>query len=259
MTESLLPADDLRHFLEHLAKASAEVICPWFFNTDLKIEFKADATPVTEADTSAEQRLRECIRERFPDHGIIGEEYPEENPGAPFNWVLDPIDGTKAFAAGSPHFGTLICLREGEQPIWSAIHLPVLNRLYIGNTTEAWLNGSSLRMPPPPSLDKCLLLCTDAKDPSEGHSKAGWQRLLHSTGDCRSWGDCFGYTLLASGTAHIMTDPILSIWDLAALIPVITGAGGTLSAWDGSPAATASSCVAAHPQIHSKVIDILNS
>ncbi len=119
-------------FLKLLAFDSAKIINSMFAKTDLQVEWKDDDTPVTYADRKAEEVMREMISMEYPDHGIIGEEFGATNPDAEYTWVLDPIDGTRAYASGSPHFGTLICLRRNGLPIWGAIHISALGKLYIG-------------------------------------------------------------------------------------------------------------------------------
>ncbi|MEX0322376.1 MAG: inositol monophosphatase family protein [Puniceicoccaceae bacterium] len=245
-------------FLKQLAFESAKVINPLFANPDLEVEWKEDDTPVTYADRKAEEVMRELIKKEFPEHGIIGEEYGSENPDAEYTWILDPVDGTRSFAAGSPLFGTLICLRHKGVPIWGAIHISAMGKLYIGNNTTCWCNDRPVVLPKPPPLEKCFLVTTDPKSPSQYHSQAGWDRLLAATDQYRSWGDCFGYTLLVSGGAHIMTDPILNLWDIAALIPVLKGAGAAISDWYGNAPNGDSGLVATHPDIHAKVVELLS-
>lgn len=250
---------ELPDFLRQLATASAAEILPRFRTRDLAIDRKDDQSPVTEADRKAESVLRQLIHARFPDHGIIGEEFPDQMPDAPFTWVLDPIDGTRSFVAGVPLFGTLICLRQGLKPIWSAIHLPALQQLFIGNNQQAWLNGSPLRLPKnPPPLGACTVLTTDPSTPPNIHSPKGWSNLLKATDACRTWGDCYGYTLVASGQPVIMTDPVLNLWDLAALLPVLRGAGAAASDWQGNPPDQATSLLAAHPSLLPKILQLLN-
>lgn len=249
---------DLIRFLKELASESAKVINPLFANPDLEVEWKADRTPVTYADRKAEEVMRERINREFPDHGIIGEEFGPENADAEFTWILDPVDGTRSFAAGSPHFGTLICLRHKGQPVWGAIHLSALGKLYIGDGRTCWCNDRPTTLRTPPPLRECFLLTTDPKTPGQYHEPAGWDALVAATGQYRSWGDCFGYTLLASGGADIMVDPVLNLWDIAALIPVMHGAGAKLSDWSGKDPVAADSLVAAHPDIHAGVIRLLN-
>ncbi len=245
-------------FLKKLAHESARVINPLFANPQLEVEWKEDETPVTHADRKAEEVMRSLISEKWPEHGIIGEEYGEINPDAEFTWVLDPIDGTRSFAAGSPLFGTLMCLRQAGQPIWGAIHIPALGKLYIGNNEMCLCNDQPVSLPKPPPLEKCFLLTTDPKSPAIYHDAAGWDALLAATDQYRSWGDCFGYTLLLSGGAHIMTDPIMNLWDIAALLPVLRGAGAAASDWHGNAPVGESGLVACHPDIHEQVINLLN-
>jgi histidinol phosphatase-like enzyme (inositol monophosphatase family) len=247
----------MRPFLAHLASLSSAVIMPHFSDPDLKIELKADQTPVTYADRKAEEVLRAAISRAFPDHGIIGEEFGSDRPDAEYTWVLDPIDGTKTFTAGSPHFGTLICLRRHGMPVWGALHLPALGRLFVGNNETAWCNDRTVRVRHTPRLADCTLLVTDPRTPPQLHSASGWQRLLDATGMYRSWGDCFGYALVAGGTADIMCDPIMNLWDIAALLPIVRGAGAAASAWDGSAPDAADSLVVSHPAHHATILSLL--
>jgi myo-inositol-1(or 4)-monophosphatase len=244
-------------FLKLLAFESAKVINPLFSKPGLEIEWKQDDTPVTYADKKAEEVMREMISREFPDHGIIGEEFGEDNPEAEYTWVLDPIDGTRSFAAGCPNFGTLVCLRKNGHPIWGSIHISTMGKLYIGNNQECLCNDRPVSLREPPQLDQCFLLTTDPKSPAQYHNANGWNALLEATGQYRSWGDCFGYTLLVSGQADIMTDPILNLWDIAALLPVLRGAGAVATDWYGKEADGSKGLVAAHPDIHPKVIELL--
>lgn len=253
-----MDADTLIPFFKRLAEASSEVILPLFHNPDLAVEWKGDQTPVTAADRNAELALRKLIMEAFPDHGIIGEEFPPVNADSEWKWILDPIDGTRSFTAGVPLFGTLICLTQADKALWGAIHLPVLQRLYIGNNSTAWCNDRKIRIGPPKALEDCLLLTTDPKGPDSYQPRCQWKQLVASVGQYRSWGDCFGYTLLAEGRADIMTDPILNLWDIAALLPVIRGAGAKATDWKGHSADGAESLVACHPEVHEAVMAILN-
>lgn len=249
----------LPEFLCDLAQASAAVILPYFNDPQRQqLEWKADQTPVTRADREAEALLRQRIRAKFPEHAIIGEEFGAAEDDHEFTWILDPIDGTRAFAAGCPLFGTLICLCRNGAPLWGAIHLPVLQRLYIGDGRQAWLNGKLLRLPEPPPMAKAFLCTTDPKSPPLERSASGWQALLDATDQYRSWGDCFGYTLLMTGGVHIMTDPMMNIWDTAALLPVLRGAGAAACDWHGNDPMQGDSMVSAHPKIMPEVLRLLN-
>ena len=252
LSEKILP------FVHDLAKKSAAVIKPHFANPDLEVETKADDTPVTRADRAAERVMRDLIEKNYPHHGIIGEEYGEKDPDAEFVWVLDPIDGTKSFAAGCPLFGTLIALLHNGQPIAGAIHQPVLDQFCFGDGKTASLNGRPVKMRYCPHLKDAILLTTDIRNIHKHQSGPAFETLIASTSLFRTWGDCYGYLLLASGWADIMLDPILSPWDYFALVPVIRGAGGVITNWQGGDPIGGESIVAASKFIHGRTIEILN-
>lgn len=245
-------------FTENLAEKSGELIRSYYANPDLEVISKQDDSPVTAADRKAEEIMREMIHKSFPEHGIIGEEFGEENPEAEFTWVLDPIDGTISFARGCPLFGTLICLLHKGKPVVGAIHQPVIGQLCLGTPEGTTLNGRPVRIRKPADLSECTLLTTDLKNIKKYQNVKNFEELIQKTKTFRTWGDCYGYLMLASGWADIMMDPVLKKWDLMALIPVIQGAGGKITTWQGNDAVTGDSCVAAHPDIHDKVIRILN-
>ena len=251
--------EEFINFVHKLASESAQVIKPYFGAFDLEVELKSDETPVTAADRGAEEVMRHLIRKEFPDHGIIGEEFGDENEAAEFVWVLDPIDGTKSFASGCPLFGTLICLLHEGQPILGAINQPILERLCIGNNNQTTVNGHPVHVRETDRLSEAILLTTDILSVGEYQSKAGFENLLHGTKLFRTWGDCYGYLLVASGGADIMLDPIVNPWDVLPVIPVVRGAGGVITTWDGGDAAQGDSCVAASQNLHPRVLEILNA
>jgi histidinol phosphatase-like enzyme (inositol monophosphatase family) len=249
----------LRSFIGSLATESGAVIRPYFANPDLAVELKADETPVTVADRQAEQTMRRMIGQRFPDHGIIGEEYGADRPDAEFVWALDPIDGTKSFATGCPLFGTLICLLRNGQPVLGAIHQPILGQLCIGDGQSCTLNGRPIRCRSGRPLSAATLLTTDFLSIGSHQPQAGFDRLLGSVKMARTWGDCYGYLLLASGFADLMLDPVMNPWDLLALVPIVRGAGGTITDWQGRDPVSANSIVAANADLHEQVIEMLNA
>ncbi|HWP60334.1 MAG TPA: histidinol-phosphatase [Candidatus Acidoferrales bacterium] len=251
--------NEFTRFIHTLAERSGEVIRPYFAKADLQVEIKQDRTLVTEADRAAEAALRALIRKTYPDHGILGEEFGQENAAAEFVWTLDPIDGTISFAAGCPLFGTLIGLLHGGRPILGAIYNPVLDQLCVGNNTETTLNGELVRVRETRLLSEATLLTTDLASIAQYQNKAGFDELLRQTRLFRTWGDCYGYLLVASGGADIMLDPIMSPWDIVPLVPVIQGAKGVITTWSGADACQGTSCVAANPTLHPEVLKILNS
>ncbi len=251
--------EEYKKFIRVLAAESARIIKPWFFNPDLQVNLKGDETPVTIADRQAEEVLRDLIRRTYPAHGIIGEEFGEENPSAEFVWLLDPIDGTKTFISGCPLFGTIICLLQAGKPVLGAINLPVLDQFCIGDSQQTTVNNKPVQMRAIHTLSEATLLATDVLSIGEYQNQNGFDKLLAKTKFFRTWGDCYGYMLLAAGWADIMLDPIMNPWDLLALIPIIQGAGGVITTWQGEDAATGNSCIAANKQLHSRVVEILNS
>jgi histidinol phosphatase-like enzyme (inositol monophosphatase family) len=248
-----------RAFLLELAAQSGEFLRPWFGRPDLAVELKADQSPVTAADRGAEELLRRLIGKKFPTHGIIGEELGSENPDAEFVWVLDPIDGTKSFITGVPLWGTLIALLHRGAPILGCIHQPILQQLMLGDNTTTTLNDRAVRMRPMTRLADATLLTSDPLNPAKYQNGPAYDRLLTQVRLSRTWGDCYGYLLLAGGWADVMLDPIMNPWDIQALIPVIRGAGGVITDWHGGDPVKANAIVAAAPALHAQVIAALNS
>lgn len=242
-----------------LAAESGAFIRPLFGHRGLAVESKSDHSPVTAADRGAEEMMRAMIKKRFPDHGIIGEEYGNERADAEYVWVLDPIDGTKAFITGVPLWGTLIGLLHHGQPMLGCIHQPVLSQLLVGDGQTTTLNGRATKMRPCARLADATILTSDTLNLPKYQNGAACDRLVQQAKLYRTWGDCYGYVLLASGLADVMLDPIMNPWDIAALVPVIRGAGGVITNWQGGSAYPAESTVAAAPELHRAVMAILNA
>lgn len=249
-----------RSFVAELARESGDFIRPYFGNPNLVVETKSDESPVTAADRGAEKLLRETIAKRFPSHGLIGEEFGNENPGAEFVWVLDPIDGTKSFASGCPLFGTLIALLHEGRPVLGAIHLSALNQLLIGDNVTTTLNGRPIRVRGTKHVAQATVLTSDTLNLAKYQNGATCDRLLGRAKLVRTWGDCYGYTLVAAGWADVMLDPIMNPWDIAALVPVIRGAGGTITDWKGGEPTNSDSTIAsASAELHAEVLATLQS
>lgn len=248
-----------KQFAIELAERSGDIIRPYFGRPDLYVELKPDDTIVTKADRDAEALMREMIAARFPEHGIIGEEFGEERRDAEFVWVLDPIDGTISFASGSPLFGTLIALEHEGRPVLGVIHQPILRQLCLGDGASATLNGTPARVRPAQSLSAATLLVTDIGEVARRQDGPAFAALMREVKLVRTWGDCYGYLLLATGHADVMCDPVMNPWDIAALVPVVQGAGGVITDWQGRDAAGASSTIATtSPALHAEVLQRLN-
>jgi myo-inositol-1(or 4)-monophosphatase len=248
---------ELKLFAEELAMLSGKII-KQYWRTNVKIENKADESPVTIADKKAEELMRELIMKQYPDHGILGEEFGEHNSAAEYRWILDPIDGTKSFICGTVTFGTLIALVKKNEPILGVINQPILNEFLIGDNNTALLNGLTVKVRKCEDLSQAILLGTDYLHIEKYQSKNGFDNLMRKVKYYRMWGDCYGYYLVATGFADIMIDPIMNPWDSLAVIPVIQGAGGRVSDYKGNDAVTGASLVATAGQVHDEVIRILN-
>jgi histidinol phosphatase-like enzyme (inositol monophosphatase family) len=243
-----------RTFITELALRSGDFIRPHFANPALAVEIKSDDSPVTAADRGAEQLLRDLIAQKFPAHGIIGEEFGNVRPDAEFTWVLDPIDGTKAFIT---LWGTLIALLHNGLPVLGAIHQPILNQLMIGDGSVTTLNDRPVRVRDCPRIEDATLLTSDPLNPAKYQDGSTYDALVKRVRLVRTWGDCYGYLLLASGYADIILDPIMNPWDIAALVPIIRGSGGIITDWHGGAAYPAESTLATAPGLHAQVITAL--
>lgn len=251
-----VPADFTR-FSKLLAGESGKIIKK-YWRTEISVDTKSDASPVTIADKLAEEKMRELINKEFPDHGIIGEEFPAQNKSAEYKWILDPIDGTKSFICGTVIFGTLIALTKNDKPILGVINQPILNEFLIGDNNSAELNGKIVKVRSCKYLHDAVLLCTDHLNIKRYHDINKFNALTEKVKIYRSWGDCYGYYLLATGYADIMVDAIMSVWDTMALIPIMKGAGGIITDYHGNDPVTGNSIIAAVPELHKKIIDMLN-
>lgn len=226
MTQSLMGA------LEEVARLASGVALR-AFQSRLDVELKADGTEVTAADRAAERAARHWIESRFPGDGILGEELGETRPDARRRWILDPIDGTKSFIRGVPFWGTLVAVAEGETVLAGAIHCPALDELVVAAAGEGcWWNGSRARV--------------------SGVDRMEDARVLRT-------GDCHSYLLVATGRAEVMADPVLSPWDAAALVPVITEAGGVFTDWTGRATAFGGSGVATNAALARAARDALGA
>lgn len=244
-----------RTFITELARASGDFIRPLFRLPGLAVDFKADHTPVTAADRGAEELLRTRIAQRYPNHGIIGEEFGNERPEAEFVWVLDPIDGTKAFVTGLTLWGTLIALLHRGQPVLGCIHQPVLGQLMIGDGSTTTLNEVPVRCRATRTVADATLLCSEPFAADAHRDGPAFDALARRALVFRTWGDCYGYLLVASGWADVMLDATVNPWDIAALVPIIRGAGGTITDWTGgAPYPADSTVAAATAELHAEVL-----
>ena len=250
---------ELKAFAGTLADTAREIVAGYHALEYTEIETKPDGSPVTVADKECERRLREMIHAAFPSHGIIGEEFGNENTDAEFVWSLDPIDGTKSFVSRVPLYGILFGLLHEGKPCLGIIDQPMTRERIIGDGMTTEYNGRRVYVSETPSVNKALLLTTDLIDCETEHPHENWNTLLHRARLFRTWGDCYAYMMIASGRADIMADPVLSPWDLYPLLPILEGAGSKVTDWNGNAALGAKSILAANPKLHAEALKILNS
>ena len=229
-----------------------------YFNTGVAVELKADRTPVTRADRESEAIIRAIIGKRYPTHAILGEEEGETAGTAPYRWIVDPLDGTKSFVHGVPLYGTLIGVEVQGEPVVGVIYLPALDELLaaavgLGCT---W-NGRPARVSSVSDLGQALVCCSDERHARE--RSPAYLDLARQTGLQRTWGDCYAYVLVATGRAEVALDPMMNLWDCAALAPIIREAGGQFTDWQGRSTIHAGEAVATNAALHGAVIDVLRN
>ena len=204
------------------------------FRTDLSVETKADGSPVTVADRGAEALAREWIGRHFPADGILGEEHGVAQPGARRRWIVDPIDGTKAFVRGVPLWATLIAVADRESILAGAIYCPAAGEMVTAALGEgAWANGSRCAVSSVASLAEATILTSDDRFFDRPDRGARWAALEAAVPVARTWGDGFGYLMVATGRAEVMADCTMAAWDAAAPLIVVTEAGGAFTDWSG--------------------------
>ena len=225
-------AQEFIDFAETLADAARPIIRR-HFRTPITVDSKADESPVTIADRDAESAMRTLIADRYPDHGILGEEFGNDRIAADLVWVLDPIDGTRAFITGRPIFGTLIALVHKGHPILGIIDQAILDERWIGAAGRAsTFNGDRIQTRRCATLDKAVL-STTSPDLFDGDEGPAFRRLAARAGMTIYGGDCYAYALLASGHVDLVIEAGLKPYDFCALTPVINGAGGLVTDWQG--------------------------
>jgi histidinol-phosphatase len=231
-----------------------------FFQTGVLAEQKADASPVTIADRAAEKLCRDGIERRYPEDGILGEEFGEARAGARRRWILDPIDGTRSFVRGVPLYGVMIALEQDRDILLGVVHFPALDEtVSAARGLGCWFNGRRARVSSIGHLEDALVLTTDAERLTRHGLTAGWDALRYRAGITRTWGDCYGHTLVATGRAEAMIDPVMAPWDAAALCPIVEEAGGVCTDLQGRRTHLGGSIVSTNAALAEQVRDLLRS
>jgi myo-inositol-1(or 4)-monophosphatase len=256
-------AVDFAAFVDELATVSGEAIRP-FFRTTLSVENKARSgafDPVTAADRAAEQAMRTLIRENFPSHGIIGEEFDDYRSDAPYVWMLDPIDGTKSFIAGMPAWGTLIGLLKDGVPVYGMMHQPFIGERFTGDGAKARYRGPAgerwLTARKCATLSEAILFTTSPLLMSS-EERVMFEKVQTKSRLSRYGGDCYAYCMIAAGFVDIVIEAGLKAHDIVALIPIIEGAGGIVTDWSGGLATRGGRIIAASDKrVHAEAIALL--
>lgn len=260
MSKSDPSLDTLLHFALDAAWQAGRVTLA-HFQTGLVAERKADDSPVTIADRETEQILRRLITERWPEHSLIGEEYghTEGTRGSEgYTWVIDPIDGTKSYISGVPLYAVLLALVKDTEPVLGVMHFPGLNDMvYAARGRGCYWNGRPSRVSNVSNLSEAVLLASDLNTFSLYNRQGAFQRLIDSTYIQRTWGDAYGYALVATGRAEVMLDPVMAIWDCGPLQVILEEAGGTFTDWQGTPTIFGGEAIATNGLLFDEVMAIV--
>jgi histidinol-phosphatase len=267
MTTSTHPEITERlNFAVEIAHDAGDVTLRYFRRDDLQIESKADKSPVTAADRAAEELLRKRIRVRFPEDGIIGEELGTHDGTSGYQWVLDPIDGTKSFIHGVPLYTTLVAVLKDDEPRLGVIHAPAAGEtVYAVRGGGCWyipdakVEARPARVSKTARLDESLLLTSEIegfKDHQPRDAFDVFVRLQRAVRVARTWGDGYGYLMVATGRAEVMIDPMMNLWDAAPMQTIIEEAGGHFSDWQGTPTIRAGESIATNGLVTNEVLQI---
>jgi histidinol phosphatase-like enzyme (inositol monophosphatase family) len=242
------------------AYEAGRITLEYFRRDDLQVDRKEDDSPVTAADRQAEQLLRKRIAASFPEDGILGEEFPERQGTSGYRWILDPIDGTKSFIHGVPLYGTLVGVEYDGESVAGVIHIPALDEcVYAAKGHGAWHrlgegDPKPAKVSGCPTLSEGLFLTSEVESFQRIGRRDVYDRLQDASRLTRTWGDCYGYLMVATGRAELMVDPIVHIWDVAALLPVVEEAGGRFTDWQGRKSIHSGQAIATNGLILDEVL-----
>jgi histidinol-phosphatase len=248
---------ELLEFSVVLARGAGDITLN-YFRKQPETSTKSDGSYVTIADREAEAYLRGQINERFPEDGIVGEEEGETEGRSGRRWILDPIDGTFAFVHGVPFYGVLIALEiDGEMSV-GVINMPALGEIVsAAQGCGCFLNGEPARVSTTAKLEEALLLCTDFRAAAYHGFGRAVDFLQRTAKTSRTWGDCYGYVLVATGRADVMLDPVMNLWDCAPLLPIMEEAGGTFTDWRGVRTVDGGNAIATNKLLFDEVMQLI--
>lgn len=230
-----------------------------YFQTGVAHARKDDGSPVTVADRRAETVIREMISARYPSHAVLGEEFGRSGPDdARYRWILDPIDGTLSFISGVPFYGVMIAVECEGDTVAGVVNLPAMGEIVAAGRGEGcYWNGRRARVSETSRLEDALVLCTDVRAMESFGRGDAYARICAASRMQRTWGDCYGHILVATGRADVMLDPIMNIWDTAALRPILEEAGGSFTDWTGMPTHTAPEAVSTNGRLRDELLAVI--
>jgi histidinol-phosphatase len=250
--------EPLLDFAVELARGAGRITLKYFRKTP-ETTTKTDGSYVTIADREAEAYIRGQIAARFPDDGILGEEEGESHGRSGRRWIIDPIDGTFAFVHGVPFYGVLIALEVDTEMTVGVINIPALDEIvFAARGVGCFLNGEPARVSETARLEDALLLSTDFSSCERYGFGAAAELLQARARTSRTWGDCYGYVLVATGRADVMLDPVMNLWDCAALLPIMEEAGGTFTDWRGARTAHGGNSIATNGLLFDEVMSLVS-
>jgi histidinol-phosphatase len=259
MTGAETNLSDLMKFAVDIAEAAGELTLK-YYQRKPETHTKGDGSFVTIADREAEAYLRREITKKFPDDAILGEEEGETKGSSGRRWIIDPIDGTFAFVHGVPFYGVLIGVEQNDEPLLGVVNIPALKEIVYGaKELGCFYNGNEIAVSPTARIEDALLLCTDFQACAHYGFAAAANELQTRAKTSRTWGDCYGYVLLATGRADIMLDPVMNLWDCAALLPVVEAAGGTFTDWRGVRTIEGGNSIATNGKLFAEVMSLVGA
>lgn len=247
-------------YLDAVAEVArvAGAIALGHYRRKVTIETKQDGSPVTVADRDAETAARKWIERRFPHDGILGEEFPDVRSDSRYRWIIDPIDATKSFLRDVPLWGTLVAVAEGRHIIAGAAFFPAVSEMIVAaDGFGCWWNDERARVSTVAELSQAVILTSSIPFSTDPVVTARWRSLEERVIASRTWGDCFGYLMVASGRAEVMADPVLSSWDIAAFLPIVKEAGGVVTDFRGDVTAFGGSAIATNAALAETVHGLL--
>ena len=239
-----------------LTREAGRLTLRWFNDHDLSVNRKDDGSPVTEADKAAESFLRDALAQRFPDDAVIGEEFPEVEGTSGRTWIIDPIDGTRSFVRGVPLFTTLLAMLDEHGPAIGIAAVPALDEaVWAGRHLGCFHNGRRCQASPQTDLSQSYLMTSGI----EWWPNGTFARVSQTGARLRTWGDGYGYVLVATGRAEAMIDPGLNLWDIAPMLTIIPEAGGQITQWNATDTPSAGDWLATNGNFHEELRSLLNN